>query len=189
MLLVMFVFGIIMSVELDRESLHSSSYDAETVYGDEEEYNEVGGLIDWIPGVSTAKALFNHIVDPVANAVKFTNANATASSFALGALTVGGSFVSAVMANPVKSSSLVKIAANDAQWDKYCAELSKTNTFATCKGVPGIGGMNDIRPRLQQIHKDATNTGPRKEVEMSFWKPSTWKSDGKPKTTIFEPIH
>jgi hypothetical protein len=32
----MFVFGIIMSVELDRESLHSSSYDAETVYGDEE---------------------------------------------------------------------------------------------------------------------------------------------------------
>ncbi|MFB1020912.1 MAG: hypothetical protein QMC37_11830, partial [Flavobacteriales bacterium] len=113
-----------MSVEIDRESLHSSSYDAKTVYGDEEEFNQVGGLIDWIPGVSTAKALFNHIVDPVANAVKFTNANATASSIAVAALTGGGSFVTAVMANPVKSNSLVKIAANDAQWDKYCAELS-----------------------------------------------------------------
>ena len=177
MLLVMFVFGIIMSVELRTEEVAAED-------GDEEEYNQVGGFIDWIPGVSTAKAAFNHATgNHVANAVKFTNANATMSSLAVGVLTGGASFVTKIMANPVKSNSFQKIAADDKLWEKYCTELSKTNKVVTCSVLGGL------RKQLQQIHEDATSTGPREEKKVSILNRKDWFFKGKPKTEKFKPIH
>jgi len=179
MLLVMFVFGIIMSAEVIRTEVVAAED------GDEEEFNQVGGLIDWIPGVSTAKAAFNYYANPVKLAVKFTNANTSASALALAAATGGASFVTALtVGNPIAANSFLKIAKSDKLWNKYCAELSKTNNVVTCDRA-----LKGIRERLQQINEDATSTVAREEKKVSIWNPKDWKFKGKAKTTKQPPIH
>jgi hypothetical protein len=106
-------------------------------------------MFGWIPGASTAKAAYNYATgNHVANAVKFTKENVTF----LGAVTGGSSLVAKVTANPIKASSLLKIAEDDNLWKEYCDELSKTNTFVPCNSLRNALKKFNKRPNPQSLY-------------------------------------
>jgi hypothetical protein len=124
---------------------------------DEEGFYKIAGLIDWIPGVSTTKALWNWGVDPVANAVKLTKSLSSTSSLITAAFTFGSSFLTKIMANPIAADSFFTIAENDELWAKYCAKIAETNTIVTCSVA-----LAGLRKQLQQKNKERKEqSGPR----------------------------
>ncbi len=79
---------------------------------------------DWIPGAGTVRAAYNYFTgNHVANAVKFVNSIGVTSIPFL---------QTKLMQNPIKATSVQKVAQDDKMWNEFCGKL-KSNTVVNCK--------------------------------------------------------